>query len=253
MLHFDRVSVILGGKPILQDVSFSLRPHRLTVLVGKNGSGKSTLLSCVNQQFPYSGTILCGQDDLARIPPNRRAQTVAILPQALPAPHITAREMAAFGRNPYLDFTGRMRDADRAAVTEALRQAQAESLADRYLDTLSGGERQRVALAMILAQQTPVALLDEPTAHMDLEHEAAFLQTLVRLRSEQQKTFLVVLHDLSAAVQYADDLVVLDAGKLVFSGTREACLQDRVLETTFGVRRYTFEGPEGQKIFFQAE
>ena len=249
MLEFKDVSVRFGRKQALRDVSFSLRPHRLTVLLGPNGSGKSTLLNCVNQQIPYTGTILEGEKNLALLPARERAGTVAILPQSMPAPHILAREMAAFGRNPYLDFTGRLTEKDRQAVASALKDANAEGLADRYADTLSGGELQWVRLAMILAQNTPIALLDEPTAHMDQCHEGAFLELLTDLKKKKKKTFLLVLHDLTLAAEYADDLVVLDGGAVAFAGTKEDCLARGILETAFGVKRYTAEG----KIFFSAK
>ena len=252
MLILRNLSVRLDGKQILDNVSFTLRPHRLTALVGRNGSGKSTLLSCVNQRIPYTGEILEGEKNLALLPPKERAKAVAILPQTLPAPHITAWEMASFGRNPYLDFTGRLTEKDKQAVRDALREANGEELTERYVDTLSGGERQRVALAMILAQNTPIALLDEPTAHMDQSHEGAFLQRLTELKQTRKKTFLVVLHDLTLAAQYADDIIVLDGGKLVFAGPKEECLRQEILEKTFTLRRYTFEEAGEKKIFFSA-
>lgn len=253
MLILRNLSVRLDETQILKDVSFTLRPHRLTALVGRNGSGKSTLLACVNQQIPYTGEIFEGEKNLALLSPKERAKQVAILPQILPAPHITAREMAAFGRNPYLDFTGRLTQKDKQAVEAALKDANGENLADRYVDTLSGGERQRIALAMILAQNTPIALLDEPTAHMDQSHEAAFLQRLAELKKTRKKTFLVVLHDLSLAAEYADDMIVLDGGKLVFSGTKEDCLNQEILEKTFSLRRYTFAENGENRIFFAAK
>jgi len=253
MLILRNICVQLGGTQILDGVTFSLRPHRLTALVGRNGSGKSTLVSCINQQISYTGEILEGEKNLALLAPKERARTVSILPQMLPAPHITARQMASFGRNPYLDFTGRLTAQDVQTVTAALEEADAADLAERYVDTLSGGERQRVALAMILAQNTPIAILDEPTAHMDQQYEAAFLQRLTELKSRKKKTFLVVLHDLTQAVAYADDLLVLDRGKLVFAGTKEDCLHKEILEQTFGLRRYAFEENGQHRIFFSAD
>lgn len=250
MLTLRNISVRLGNKPILQDVSFALRPHRITALVGRNGSGKSTLLGCVNQQISYTGEIWEGEKNLALLSPRERAKTVAILPQKLPVPHITGCQMVSFGRNPYLDITGRLTEKDRQAVATAFKDADAAELAQRYADTLSGGEMQRLALAMILAQNTPIALLDEPTAHMDLGYEGAFLQKLIQLKQQRKKTFLIVMHDLTQAVRYADDLLVLDGGKLVFSGTKEECLQQRILEKTFGLRRFTAEEKGEQQIFF---
>ena len=253
MLIFHNVSLRLGDHQILEDVSFSVRPHRLTALVGRNGSGKSTLLACVNQQVPYTGEILEGEKNLALLSPRERAKTVAILPQVVPAPHITVAEMTAFGRNPYLDLTGRLTERDRQAVSHALQDADAAELANRYVDTLSGGERQRAALAMILAQNTPIALLDEPTAHLDQTYEAAFLKQLNQIKTARKKTFLVVLHDLSLAAQYADDMIVLDHGRVAFADTKEACLQGGVLEQVFGLKRYTFEENGEQRIFFTVE
>lgn len=249
MLEIKDLSVRFGSKQVLDGVSFVLRPHRMTVLVGRNGAGKSTLLGCVNQQVPYTGTIAEGERNLALISPRERAKSIAILPQSLPAPHITGREMVSLGRNPYLDFTGRLTQADREAVENALRDADASALAERYVDTLSGGEKQRIALAMILAQNTPIALLDEPTAHMDLSYQAAFLELVQKLNRERKKTFLLILHDLNLAAEYADDLIVLDEGKVAFAGSKAECLDREILEKTFGLKRYTAEG----RIFFSAK
>lgn len=248
MLEIKNLSVSYGCKQVLDDVSFSLRLHRLTVLVGRNGAGKSTLFGCVNQQVVYSGTVSYAGKNLAHLPPRERAKAIAILPQSLPTPHITGREMVALGRNPYLDFTGRLTAADKQAVEDALQAADAASLADRYADTLSGGEKQRLSLAMILAQNTPTALLDEPTAHLDLGYEAAFLELLRRLKKERKKTFLLILHDLNLAAAYADDLIVLDGGKVVFAGDKAECLERGILEKTFGLKRYRVE----DRIFFSA-
>lgn len=243
MLEYKDVSLRLGGAQILDGISFGLRPGGLTALVGRNGSGKSTLLSCLDG-MPYRGTVMLGGEDLRTVPPRRRARMAAILHQDMPAPRLTVRELASFGREPYLDFTGRLREQDREAVDRALRDAQVLGLAERRVDTLSGGERQRAYLAMVLAQETELLLLDEPGAHLDRAWEASFLELLTRLEG---RTVLLALHDLDAAVRYARDILVLEEGKLIFSGTVEECLQKEILEKTFCLRRYTAE--EG-RIFF---
>ena len=248
MLEIKNLSVGFGSRMVLRDVSFALRPRRLAVLVGRNGAGKSTLFGCVNQQLPYGGTITQGERNLAAIPPRERAKSIAILPQSMPVPHITGRELVALGRNPWVDFTGRLREADKQAVEDALRDTDTLDLADRYADTLSGGEKQRMLLAMILAQNTPVALLDEPTAHLDLSYQTAFLELLRKLIRERDKTFLLILHDLNLAAEYADDLIVLDGGRVVFAGTKEDCLEQEILEKTFSLKRYSAEN----RIFFSA-
>lgn len=253
MLEFRNISARYGDKEVLRDVSFSLRPHRLTVLLGRNGSGKSTLLSCLNQELPYTGEIAEGEKNLAFLEPKERARTVAVLPQTMPAPHITVAELTALGRTPYLDLTGRLSGKDRETVERAMADGDVLEMRERFVDTLSGGERQRVYLAMILAQNTPIALLDEPTAHMDQSYEAAFLRRLTQIKRQRKKTFLVILHDLSLAVEFADDLVVLDRGEVVFAGTKEACLDAGIIEKTFGVRCYRFCEDGAEKIFFSAE
>ncbi len=252
-MDIKNLSVRIGQKQILSDLSFSIRPQALTALVGRNGSGKSTFLSCVNQQLNYTGEIWEGEKKLAGISPRERAKSIAILPQTVPVPHITVRELVSFGRNPYLDFTGRLTEDDKQAVENALLDADVLEFAEHYADTLSGGEKQRVLLAMILAQDTPMLMLDEPTAHMDSGYEASFLKLLGKLKEERQKTVLVILHDLTQAVRYADDLIVLDEGKLVFSGSREECLRREILERTFGLRRFTVREGGETYIFFSAE
>ena len=252
MLTFHEISVRFDNRQVLDRVSFSLRPHRMTVLLGRNGSGKSTLLRCVNQELSYTGVITDGEKNLAFLYPKERARTVAILPQTMPVPHVTWWEQAAFGRNPYLDLTGRLREKDREAVRQALEDADARELEGRFVDTLSGGERQRINLAMILAQNTPIVLLDEPTAHMDQAHEAAFLRRLNQLKQRRKKTFLLILHDLTLAAAFADDLVVLDGGTIRFSGTKEECLRQQIIENVFSVRRYAVQENGKTRLFFSA-
>lgn len=250
MLELRSLSVCLDGRQILQNITFTLRPQRLTVLLGRNGSGKSTLLSGISRQLPHTGQVLWEGRDMKTFTPKQRARRLAYLPQALPAPPVTVAEMAAFGRNPYLDLTGRLTAQDWAVIDAALAQVGVEDLFHRRVDTLSGGECQRAALAMILAQDTPLALLDEPTAHLDPACQAEFLQLLRSLTESQGKAFLTVLHDPALAVAWADDILVLDKGTLVFAGSKEACLEQAVLEKTFCLERYTFPEKNGERIFF---
>lgn len=244
MIEFRDVSLHLGRKSILKNISFTLPQRGITVLVGRNGSGKSSLLSCVNGQRAYSGAILWNGEDLAAMPPAERAGRIALLPQTMPAPHVTAFELAAFGRTPHLGISGKLTRADEEKVRDALAAVNAAALSGRFVDTLSGGERQRVNLAMVLAQDTPCILLDEPTAHLDPVYAAEFLEQLLPLR--QEKSILLVLHDLSLAASIADHVAVLEEGRLRFFGIREECLSKEVFESVFGVRRFCSE----DRIFF---
>lgn len=244
MIEFRDISLRLGRKRILQNISFSLPERGITVLAGPNGSGKTSLLSCVNGQRSYEGTICWNGEDLSLLPPAERAKRIALLPQSMQAPHVTAFELAAFGRSPWLGISGKLQSADEEKALGALAAVNAADLAGRYVDSLSGGERQRAALAMILAQDTPCILLDEPTAHLDPACTAEFLEQLLPLKAE--KSILLVLHDLSLAASVADHVAVLEAGQLRFFGTKEACLQEKIFETVFHVHRFA----DGDRIFF---
>ena len=241
MLEFHNLSVTYGKKAVLDGVCFALRHGKITALLGKNGSGKSTLLSCVNRLAAYSGRITLDGKDIVAIPPRLRAREVAIFPQILPDTPFSVRELAALGRNPYVGADGRLSAADRETVTHALDMAGVSHLANRAVNTLSGGERQRAFLAMVLAQDTPSVLLDEPATFLDAD-AARDLYTLVTdLSRVHQRTVLAVMHDLSAAVDVADDIVILDGGRVAFHGTAEECLASHAIETIFSVKAHVCE------------
>ena len=237
MLEFDRMSVDHRGKTILKEVSFSLRPHRITVLLGRNGSGKSTLIRCVNGLQRHTGEIRLDGVSLALTPPRERARKIGILPQILPETALTVRALAALGRNPYVDAAGRLSPEDRRMVAEALRAAGMEDFADRSLRELSGGERQRAFLAMLLAQNTRILLMDEPTTYLDVDARRELRDLIRTLARKQKKTLLVVLHDLNEAMELADDVVILENGETRFCGDVQACLDAHMLEDCFHVAR----------------
>lgn len=253
MLHVKNLSASYGRTAILQDVSFQLRPHTFTAVVGRNGCGKSTLVSCINQQLRYTGEIAFGDKNLALMPPRERAQTVAILPQVLPSPHVTVEQLVLFGRSPYLDLGRRPTQTDWDAVYAAIETTGIHSLKDKTVDELSGGERQKAYLAMILAQGTRVLVLDEPTTYMDMAFEASFLGSLAELKQKQKKTLLVILHDLSQAVRYADQILVVDDHRILFDGSTEACLSSGVLEDVFHVKKHLFTENGEQFVVFSAK
>ncbi len=249
MLECCNVSVLRGKKTVLKDVSFSVAQGCLTVLIGKNGSGKTTLLSAINGELSYTGQIRLDDTDLTMLSPRARAQRIAFLPQVLRTPHISTEELVGMGRAPYWELGKRPSEADHTAVTQAMRAMGIEELKDRRLDSLSGGERQKAYLAMTLAQQTPLLLLDEPTTYMDPAVSHAMVTRLKELRDRDQKTLLVVMHDLNAAIRCADRIAVLEQGRLAFYGTREQCLMQEVIERSFSVRRFEADG----HIFFEGE
>ncbi len=253
MLSFESLQAGYGKRRVLSDVSFRLIPHTVTAVLGKNGSGKSTLVSCINQELCYTGKIEFSSQNIALLPPRERAKLIAILPQNLERPRISVEELVALGRSPYLDLGRRFSSADWQAVERAMEDADVGGLRHQSVDALSGGERQRAYLAMILAQDTRVLILDEPTTYLDMEYEAEFLRKLEALRKQRKKTLLLILHNLSQAVQYADRIVILQDGGVFFDGPTAQCLDEEAIERVFGVRRYEI-GQNGEKaIFFSAQ
>ena len=242
MLNVKDLSVTLQGKELLKSVSFSLAPARLTVLLGKNGSGKTTLLRALGQLCPYQGQVLLDGADVAAMPIRERAKRIGIFPQILPSLTYTVEKLVLFGRTPHVPFLGHYSEEDRRAVRTSMEKCGITSFADRPLNTLSGGERQRAFLAMTLAQETNVLLLDEPVTYLDPEARRDFY-TLLRQLAEEGKTVFTVLHDISEGLQIADDVLLLEGGKLLFAGTKENVLSTRLLEETFRIDRHvTLDG-----------
>ena len=241
MLQCNSVGVTLGGKEILQSISFALRPNAFTAVLGKNGSGKSTLAACIGAQQKHTGQITLDGSAITSLSPRERAQRIAVLPQNVPTPNLSVRQLVSLGRNPYIGLSRRMGEDDYAAIDRALARTDLAAFADRMLPTLSGGERQRAYLAMILAQDTGILLLDEPTTYMDIRAEAEFLQLLKALTAEG-KTLLVILHNLTLAAKFADDILILEDGRQIFCGTKTECLQRSIVESTFSVRRIDADG-----------
>ena len=246
MLKVDKLNVVIKKKTILKDIAFSINPGSFTVVLGKNGSGKSTLVSCINQVKEYTGDIFFEGQSLRDLPLRERAKRVSILPQVLGNPHILTEDLVKMGRSPYLDIGRHFTAEDEAAVVKGMEVMGIEDLKGCYVDRLSGGERQKVYLAMIIAQDTDLLVLDEPTTYMDVGYQAEFLKTLKQLREKHNKTVVVVMHDLNLAVEYADDIMILEKGQMMFVGTKERCLRECQIEKYFGVQRHIAE----DKIFF---
>ena len=248
MVEIKSLSVIKSGKIIVSDVSFKIEKGKHTVLLGKNGSGKTTVLNCVNGNSDYLGEILTDGVDLKKIPHRERGKRIGFMPQLLASPHITVGELVQMGRCPHIPLGKRPDENDRRKVSEAITLAALSDLEDSYLDRISGGELQRAYLGMVLAQDTELVILDEPTSHMDVGAGEEFLSLADRLVSECGKTLLTVIHDLNSAVRHGDKVAILDKGRLCFFGTKEECLDLGVIERVFGVKRYESEG----RVFFGA-
>lgn len=234
-LELKNVSAGYGKVAVLEKVSLT-REGGITVLLGRNGAGKSTLLGCLTGRKSYEGSIRLDGREVSSLSPGARARLVAALPQQLPAPRVTVRELVGFGRAPYLPLTGRLSEEDRRAVEAALEAVGMDAFAEQTVDTLSGGQQKKAFLAMVLAQDAPLVVLDEPTAHLDAASRFELLELLRRLCRETGKTFLVVLHELPEALLLADRIAVLAEHSLVFCGTPGECLERKIPQTWFDIQ-----------------
>ena len=232
-----RLSASYGKKQVLRDIRFCL-PEGVTALLGRNGSGKSTLLHCIAGALPFEGSVKLDGKELKVLPAREKAKLLSILPQMLPSPDLPAEEVVGFGRSPY---SARLSAKEREEVHAAMQRLGIGELAGRRVSTLSGGEKQKVFLAMLLVQDTPLVLLDEPTTYMDLPFKSVFFSVLQELK-EKKKTVLFVSHDLSDGIASSDHVLVLEEGGIRFAGKKEECLKGCVLERAFGAARYEVEG-----------
>ena len=230
---------VVGGRRLLEAVSVSLPAGRLTGIIGPNGAGKSTLLRVLaGVMAPAAGTFAHAGRPLPRPGSRARARLIGFLPQghAIHWP-LTVRRTVALGRLPHLlTWQSRLGPADEAAVAAALDRTSTAALADATVETLSGGERARVMLARVLVTETPVLLADEPAAALDPRHQLAVMGLLREEAHGAGRAVAVVLHDLSLAARYCDDLILLAEGRVVAAGETAAVLASPALEEAYGVR-----------------
>jgi iron complex transport system ATP-binding protein len=214
------VSFAYGGEPVVSSVTLAVAEGELVALAGPNGSGKTTLLRLMSGlRRPRTGFVTLDGRMLHQLSPRERARAIAVVPQRIePRLMFSARQLVAMGRTPYSGLFGQVSREDRCAVEEALRATDMLDLADRRFGELSGGEQQRVALAMALAQEARYLLLDEPTVHLDLQHQHELLELLRGLHIERGVGILTVMHDLNLATLYFDRLALLADGHLVAEG-----------------------------------
>ena len=221
-------------RTVSESVDAEIRDGSFTVIVGPNACGKSTLLRAFARLLkPRSGSVLLDGRELASVPPKEAARTVGLLPQTSTAPEgITVAELVSRGRYPHQGLFRQWTTADREAVDAALVETDLTGLVDVAVDELSGGQRQRVWVAMALAQQTPVLLLDEPTTYLDIAHQYDLLDLFARLHL-QGTTVVAVLHDLNQAARYATDLIVMKDGDVVATGAPADVLTERLVADVF--------------------
>jgi iron complex transport system ATP-binding protein len=244
-LTVDGVTLGYGDRVVAESIDLAVPPGRITAVVGANACGKSTLLRAMARLLPpRTGRIVLDGKDLHRLPTRQVARTLGLLPQSPTAPEgIAVADLVARGRHPHQGFLTRWTAEDDEAVAEALRMTDIVELADRSVDELSGGQRQRTWIAMALAQQTDILLLDEPTTFLDITHQVEVLDLLTDLNRQRGTTVVMVLHDLNLAARYADHLVAVAAGRVHAAGAPAQVLTSEVVREVFGLESRVLPDP----------
>lgn len=235
-LHADRVTLRYDARTISTDLSVAVRDGSLTVIVGPNACGKSTLLRALSRLLrPSIGQVILDGRSIGERPAKETARRLGLLPQSAAAPEgITVADLVARGRYPHQSFLRQWSQADERAVAAAMALTRVTELSGRLVDELSGGQRQRVWIAMVLAQETPILLLDEPTTFLDIAHQIELLDLLADLNA-QGRTVVAVLHDLNHACRYASHLVAMKGGAIVAEGDPAAIVTADLVEAVFGL------------------
>ena len=242
MTHADRLSaesltLAYGDREVVHDLDLSIPSGQITAIVGANGCGKSTLLRALARLIrPRSGQVVLDGAVLASRPTKEVARTLGLLPQSPLAPEgIAVADLVGRGRHPHQRLLARWTAHDYAAVAAALEATGIADLADRSIDELSGGQRQRVWIAMALAQETDILLLDEPTTFLDVAHQIDVLDLLTDLNRSRGTTIVMVLHDLNLAARYADELVAVVAGRVHALGSPRDIVTAELVRDVFGL------------------
>ncbi|NLU70977.1 ABC transporter ATP-binding protein [Streptomyces sp. HNM0574] len=231
------LTLAYGDRPVVDGLDLDVPDGAVTVVVGPNACGKSTTLRALGRLLaPRSGSVLLDGEELSRVPTRRIAQSVGLLPQAPVAPEaITVADLVSRGRQPHQRWWRQWSEADERAVADAMERTDVAALADRPVDELSGGQRQRVWIAMALAQETELLLLDEPTTYLDIAHQVEVLDLVRQLNHERGRTVVMVLHDLNQAARYADHLVAMRDGRIAAQGPPAEVVTAGLMREVFGL------------------
>ena len=236
-LEAKQLTLAYDGAAIIRNLNLGIPEGKTTVLVGANGCGKSTLLRGLTRLLkPKSGRVYLDGKAIAQLKAKTIARKMGMLPQSPVAPEgLTVKDLVAMGRYPYQSWLQQWSKEDEAQVAEALKITTMTELADRPLDSLSGGQRQRAWIAMVLAQDTDILLLDEPTTYLDLSHQVDLLDLLDELQSSKGKTIVMILHDLNLSCRYGDYLVAVQQGKVYATGTPQQVMTEEMVRDVFNL------------------
>ena len=244
-LRGENLSLGYGKKIIARDLSVSIPDGHFTAIIGPNGCGKSTLLRTLSRLMsPVEGSVFLDGEQIQRFASKEVARRIGLLAQNATTPgDITVQELVARGRYPHQPLFTRWRQEDDEAVKRAMQATGITDLAQQSVDTLSGGQRQRAWIAMVLAQETSIMLLDEPTTWLDISHQIDLLELLSELNRTQGYTLAAVLHDLNQACRYATHLIALRDGEIVAQGAPKEIVTPDLIARIYGMRCMIIDDP----------
>jgi iron complex transport system ATP-binding protein len=236
-LATEALTLSYGTELVIEELDLTIPQGKITVFVGSNGCGKSTLLRALARLLkPLKGSVLLDGKEMMKWPTREVAKQLAILPQGPVAPEgLTVFQLVSLGRHPYQNWHQRWSEEDERMVRKALNETRMEPFADRTVDSLSGGQRQRAWIAMTLAQGTDVILLDEPTTYLDLTHQIEILDLLYELNERENRTIVMVLHDLNLAARYAHHMIAIHNRKIHAQGKPEEIITRDMIRQVFGL------------------
>lgn len=245
-LRADSIDIGYDGHRVVHGLSLDIPDGQVTTIIGPNGCGKSTLLRALARLLPVqAGAVYLDDRPIGDHPAREVARVMSLLPQTPLAPEgLLVRDLVARGRHPHQNWFAQFSPADEVAVREALTRTSTWDLKDRTMEALSGGQRQRAWIAMTIAQDTDLVLLDEPTTYLDLAHQVEVLNLVCRLNQEKGRTVVMVLHDVNLAARYSDHLVVMKDGHIVTQGDPQI-LDPALLEEVFGLTAHVVPDPGG--------
>lgn len=252
MLRVEKLSLGYDGNRIVREISFDIETEGITTIIGPNGCGKSTILKALSKnKKPISGDIFFEEIDLKAYKAKELARKMSILPQSPKAPEdVNVRDLVGYGRYPHLSWTGRLTKNDYEVIDWAISETKLEGLQHRHVSTLSGGERQRAWVAMALAQQSKILLLDEPTTFLDICHQYELLELVKKLNKQMGITIVMVLHDLNQAARYSHKIIVVKDGEKYQEGKPYEIITNKVLADVFNMEGKVLQDEDNNCPYF---
>ena len=247
-ISVKNLSVGYEDNIIIKDMNLSIPKGKISIIIGANGCGKSTFLKTIARvNKAKKGDIFINEKNIKKIKEKNIAKEVAFLPQGPVCPSgLTVRELVAFGRFPHQKMIGGLNSHDKEVIDWAIKETGLSEFADRGIENLSGGQRQRAWIAMTLAQETEIIMLDEPTTYLDMSYQLEVLEVLKKLNEKKNITIVIVLHELNNACRFADNIIGLKKGKIICEGSPIDVINKKTLKEIYGIEANLVKSDNGK-------